>query len=84
MLLLKTAMDSIATLFILLMSINVATPQCTGTELLGPDFFVEWTVAGSFVSFVISADTGRPSAWAALGFTTQTSSPFMVKKLYYK
>ena len=56
------------------------TAECSGTYSPNPDFTANWTVEGSVVNFVVtsSALCGVGQTWAALGFSEQTSSPFMV------
>ena len=70
---------ALISLFLFIPLINATSPNCTGTVVLNLDFIVDWTVQGTVVSFVVLASSGAPDSWAALGFTTQTSTPFMVQ-----
>ena len=60
--------------------LSIATPpssNCTGTLNPKPEFSIEWSVNATVVSFIVTA-RANGDFWAAVGFTENTESPFMV------
>ena len=65
--------------------ILVDSSVCTGNFTPSNLYRADWTVEGNVVRFEVTVlrFSEQVGFWAALGFTTQTSGPFMVQYYYF-